>query len=213
MQLHDLADEFALTGTAAAELCARIGVAASAPDDPVSDADAERFRAAARAELAQGLAAPGPGPGPETTGSAPAESPFAAPGTGTTQPSLPPDDVSAGWAAPEPTGPWAPASNGHGQGTPGPGPTAGSGTGHPASWVQSADLARLDAARVRARSLINQGLGLLALGLVITVGTMALAPGGFFIVSFGTVFVGLRRIRAGRMIQAQVRRAEQQLGP
>jgi len=70
MQLHDLADEFALTGTAAAELCARVGIPASAPDDPVSDADAERFRAAARAELAQGLAAAGPETGPEPSGPA-----------------------------------------------------------------------------------------------------------------------------------------------
>ena len=54
---------------------------------------------------------------------------------------------------------------------------------------------------------------MLVAGLVVTIGTMALAPGGFFIVSFGLVFTGFRRLRAGRMLQAQIRQAESQLGP
>lgn len=118
---------------------------------------------------------------------------------------------------PEPTGTWAPGTNGHGdhddpgrQSGRGPGPGSG---GNQPSWARSADLARLDAARSRANSYVTSGYALLALGLLITLGTMALAPGGFFIISFGTVFVGFRRLRAGRMMRAQIRDAEQRLGP
>ena len=190
MLLHELADEFALTTAAAADLCTRLGIPARSEGDEVSDADVERFRQAARADLALG--------GPETS------APFAAPAPG----SAGPDDVTAGWAAPDPAGAWAPGSNGHGLEPEAPGMVGGD----QPSWARSADLARLDAARARATSYINSGYALLALGLVITVATMALAPGGFFIVSFGTVFVGFRRLRVGRTIRAQVHQAEQEMG-
>ena len=176
----------------------------------MSDADAERFRAAARAELDQARAVAGPAP---TVGSgrgalrrprdrwdpavAPARRRGRRLGRTRTDRRLGARHQRASAAHARPRAPRA--GSRHGDIRP--------------AGRSSADLARLDAARSRASSLINSGLALLALGLVITVGTMALAPGGFFIVSFGTVFVGFRRIRAGRMIQAQVRHAEQQLGP
>ncbi len=212
MRLHELAEEFALTDQAAAELCGRLGLGVASPNDEVSDADAERFRAAARAELALG-----PTSDARSSSEAEAEGPFAEPGSSGRAPGTG-DDVAAGWAAPEPTGAWAPGTNGHGDHDDpgrqaGPGPSSGFGAAGQPSWARSADLARLDAARGRANSYVNSGYALLALGLLITLGTMALAPGGFFIVSFGTVFVGFRRLRAGRMMRAQIRDAEQRIGP
>jgi hypothetical protein len=209
MRLHELAEEFALTDQAAVELCARLAIRVASPTDEVSTADADRFRAAARADLTLG-------PSAESVPPSSAEGPFAGPGAVERGPGTG-EDVAAGWAAPEPTGAWAPGTNGHGDhGDPGRqsgrGPGPGSGGNEP-SWARSADLARLDAARSRANSYVNSGYALLALGLVITIGTMTLAPGGFFIVSFGTVFVGFRRLRAGRMMRAQIRDAEQRLGP
>jgi hypothetical protein len=198
MSLHELAEEFALTDVAAAALCTRLGIAVSSADDVVSEADATRFRAAAHADLA---------------GDAPPLGP------------LTPDDVSAGWAAPGPSTTWPPFGTGTPGGTtPSAGPAAGFApgpagpTGHPGgtgqpSWAPGPDRARIEAARVQARAYTNQGYALLVAGLVITIGTMALAPGGFFIVSFGLVFTGFRRLRAGRMLQARIREAEAQLGP
>ena len=177
-------------------------------NDELTDADAERFRLAARAELALGPTSDSP-PSSSSAG------PFAAPGPAGVGPG-PGEDVAAGWAAPEPTGAWAPGTNGHGDhGTPGgrSGPGPGYGASDQPSWARSADLARLDVARNRANSYMTSGYLLLGLGLLITLGTMAVAPGGFFIVSFGTVFVGFRRLRAGRMLRAQIREAERQLGP
>jgi hypothetical protein len=207
MKRYELAEEFALTDQAAAALCNRLAIPTSSPDDEIADADAERFRLAARADLSLGTNDP--------STPSPAEGPFAAPGQVGQAPG-PGEDVAAGWAAPEPTGAWAPGTNGHGEhdqpsGRPGPGPQYTEG-GAP-SWARSADLARLDAARSKANSYTTSGYALLALGLAITIGTLALAPGGFFIVSFGTVFVGFRRLRAGRMMRAQIRAVEQQLGP
>ena len=209
MTRRELAEEFALTDAAAAEFCARLAIPTSSPDDVLSDVDVERFRLAARADLALGPT-PGPAPGPSAGGTEPG--PFRTPGAGEPDPG-PSDDVAAGWAAPDPTGAWAPVTNGHGEHHPGGGPGAGPAPPGQASWASSADLARLDEARSRANSYMTSGYALLALGLLITIGTLALAPGGFFIISFGTVFVGFRRLRAGRMMRAQIRAAEQRLGP
>ncbi len=196
MTRHELAQEFALTDDAAAELCARLGISTGSPDDVFADVDAESFRRAARAELALGpTAEPPPG-----------------------------EDVAAGWAAPDPTGAWAPSTNGHGDHQSGHGDhpsdrgpahraNAGPGAGGPASWASQADVDRLDAARRRASSYTTSGYLLLGAGLVVTMVTLAFAGGGFLFVSFACVFVGFRRLRAGRMMRAQIRDAEEGPGP
>ncbi len=228
MVLHDLAEEFALTDDAAAALCARLGIPATWSGSMVTADDEARFRAAAHAELNERAADE-----PPLAASLPQSLPPPS-GTPTAGPPPPPTgpDDTVGWAAPDaPEGPgprsqtppgWstapaAPTPTGPGFapgfeplapgfGPPGQAPAFGAPPG-----VDPADWARLDQARAHARSLINQGIVCLALGLAITIGTMMLAPGGFFVVTLGTVFVGFRRIRAGQAIKAQIRAAEQQI--
>ncbi len=179
MKLFELADEFHMTSSSAAALCAQLGIHTASAGDEIQPGDAERFRAAA--------------------GSAPAG----------------PDDAAAGWASPtSPAAPFAPPAAMPGPayqaavpGSPGP---AGAPVGRGA--VDPADLARLAEARKRANNVIVQGFGLIALCIVITVGTVVLAPGGLFIISIGTFIGGVRRISAGRKMQARIRQAERQLG-
>ncbi len=91
-------------------------------------------------------------------------------------------------------------------------PQAGAASAVGPMGVTPADLARLSEARNRANSVVMSGIGILALAVVITGGTMLLAPGGFFVVSIGAFIVGVRRISAGRQAQTRVRDAERQLG-
>ena len=56
-----------------------------------------------------------------------------------------------------------------------------------------------------------RGLGLIALGVAITLGTFLVAPGGFFIVSFGPVLAGFSQIGKAQRYRSEVVRVERAL--
>ena len=71
--------------------------------------------------------------------------------------------------------------------------------------------AQLNAARGAGQRAVRNGGIWLAVGVAITVGSLVLAPGGFMIISFGPVIVGVRMIMRGRAHLTKVDAAERSL--
>ncbi len=71
--------------------------------------------------------------------------------------------------------------------------------------------ARLATARAAGQRAVRNGVLWILAGVAITLGTFLVAPGGFFIVSFGPVIVGINQISRGRAHLAKVAAAERQL--
>jgi hypothetical protein len=226
MHLYELADEFHMTSGEALDVCDHVGINAASGGDEVAPADVERFRQAVARTTAPPPAqvmAPAAPPPPPAFPTAPA------PAAAWAAPDAP--DMAAGWGAP-----FSPPPNGVSTGAapgipPAPAafPQAAAAYPHPAPapypqadaaayappapmGVTPVDLARLADARKRANSVLMSGFGVLALAVLITGGTLILAPGGFFIVSIGAFVVGVRRIVAGRQALSRVSQAERQLG-
>jgi hypothetical protein len=207
VQLFDLANEVGLTSEQAATVCARLGIDAASGADLVSDADAARFRDATRpagAPVDAAAESPGWAAAPPAGGvnpyPAPPPGPFAPPAAAPFSAAPPPGFATPppGYPAPPPAYAAPPA------GYTAPGPAA--------AGMSVDDRARLESARRAANSAIWQGVMWVVGGIAITIAFIAFAPGGFVVITFGPVFVGIRRIMAGRTMMARVRQAERQLG-
>jgi uncharacterized membrane protein len=72
-------------------------------------------------------------------------------------------------------------------------------------------VANLAAARAQGQAVVRNGALWIAAGVGITLFTFLLAPGGFFIISFGPVLCGIRMISRGRAHLAKVAAAERSL--
>jgi len=207
--LYLLADEFAMSSADALEVCDRVGVHAESGAAVLSSIDAERFRLAARQDAASAPVGPAWAvAGPATTAPATAQGPgWAVPAgpswavTGQASPPPHPGPFTPSPPTATPAVPWATA----------PSSAIGYGNGSANLDIDPELWGRLQRARAAANRAMMRGLGLIALGIAITLGTFLVAPGGFFIVSFGPVIAGFSQIGKAQRYRSEVVRVERAL--
>jgi len=237
MPVYLLADEFAMSSSVALAVCDQAGVHAESGATVLGPQDVERFRIAARhgapatAPTGPAWAVPIAGTPTPTAPAAPAAAgpawavpaapagpagPNPAPGpTGATGATGASGATGPAWATPQPTASPAPHAPPTGAGPPAghwASPQPANGPGRPGAPDIDPQLwGRLQRSRSAASTAMLSGLGLILLGIAITVGTFIIAPGGFFIVSFGPVLAGFSQISKAQRYRAEVARVERAL--